>query len=167
MSKRAPADCTPRQQSEAITMKDNDPVALAELATVLDVHPGHLRDLASGPFSLDASDSMRLRVAFGAAVLAAFTGSELLEPRLSVHVAVEAANGAELGGNKSLLVAWRGVKPAWVWFDGQPTAPPLKPQEGFGSPLRRPMAVVPVDAMYSDLAAAIVALRERIAATTH
>jgi hypothetical protein len=148
-------------------MNDNDPVALAELATVLNVYPDHLRDLAGGPFALDTSGSMRLRVAFGAAVLAAFTGSEMLEPKLSVHIAIEAANGAELGGNKSLLVAWRGLTPAWVWFVGEPAAPPVTPQEGFGSPLRKPMAVIPVDAMYSDLAAAIVTLRERARATAH
>jgi hypothetical protein len=148
-------------------MTDNDPVTLDELAEVLNVLPGHLEDLAGGPFALDASRSMRLRVAFGAAVLVCFTAAEMLEPALSVHVAIEAANGADLTGNKSLLVAWRGTKPGWVWFDGEPTAPPVNPQEGFGSPLRRPMAVIPVDAMYRDISAAIVTLRERAGATAH
>jgi hypothetical protein len=94
--------------------------------------------------------------------------TEALPPKLSVHVAVEAASGADLGSDKSLLVAWKhNGTPAFGWFDGPASAPPVDAGEGFGSPLRRPMVVVPASHMFTDLAHAVAALRERRGATAH
>ena len=143
-------------------MRENDPVAVPELAAVLGVPVADLRALGGGPFVPDADDCLRLRVALGAAVLLSLAITEALPARLAPRVAVEAANGAVLGGDASLVVAWRGDRtPAFGWFDGPAAPPPVDAGEGFGSPLRRPMVVVPASQMFTDLAQAVTALRER------
>lgn len=133
-------------------------VSLAELSAVIDVPAS---DLVAGPFALDTEGQMHIRLAFAATVLAMLGLSEALPPVLAARVAIEAAERAELGGTRSLLVAWTGPKPSWAWFDGPATHPPIDAREGFGSPLRRPMVLIPADEMFGDLALAIAAHRER------
>ncbi len=143
-------------------MTENDPVALPELASLLRMTEAEVRAASRGPFAPGEDGRLRLRVALGAAVLLSLMASRALPDVLAAHAAVEAANGAELGGNAALLVAWRGDgKPMFGWFDGPASDPPADPAEGFGSPLRRPMLVVPASEMFTDLAQAVTALRER------
>jgi hypothetical protein len=143
-------------------MHEDSPVTVTELAAVLEISEPDLRGCAHGPFQPDLADgAMRLRVGFGLAVLAQFAVTEALPAKLSARVAVEAASGAKIGGGHSLLIAWSGAKPAWTWFQGTATAPPLDDRERFGSPLRRAMMIVPADDMFADLAEAITTYRAR------
>lgn len=139
-------------------MTENDLVTIGELAAVLDVPES---DLTAGPFVEVGESPIRLRLAFATAILAMLGESEALPPVLAARVAMEAAERAQLGGSRSLLVAWKGAKPSWAWFDGPATHPPIDAREGFGSPLRRPMVLLPADEMFGDLALAILAHRER------
>ena len=153
--------------TEREALRENDPVAVPELAAVLGVPEADIRALGGGPFVPDADDCLRLRVALGAAVLLDFATTEVLPARLAPHIAVEAANGAVLGGDMSSVVVWRGPgKPAFAWFDGPASDPPVDAGEGFGSPLRRPMVIVPASQMFTDLAHAVTALRQRRAGVT-
>jgi hypothetical protein len=148
-------------------MHENSPVALPELCAVLGVAEDNVRELVeTQPFKMGNGDTLRLRQALGLAVLTQFAMSGALPPDTASYIAVEAANGAVLGRGCSMLVAWQQGKPRTGWFDGPATAPPIAPQEGFGSPLRLPLLIVPADAMFADLAAAIAAFRARRSGVT-
>jgi hypothetical protein len=149
-------------------MTDDDPVSPVEVAAVLGMDEGDLAGFLAGPFAPDLPDGrMRLRVALGAFILSSLAAREAMSPGLGVAIAVEAANGARIGGDASLLVAWRGLKPATCWINGDPARPPVDPLESLGSPLRQPLVVIPADGMFTDLARGIEAMRERPKMRSH
>jgi hypothetical protein len=145
----------------AMGLTDDMGVSFAELSDATGFTESFLADLAHGPFAPDLPGGrLRLRVAFGLAVLAAFGTTQTLSPNTAIQAAVEAASSATFNGNCSLVVGWRGTTPGLVWMTGRDEPPPFASAEPQGSPLPLLQVVIPADRSFSNLVRAIGALRQ-------
>jgi hypothetical protein len=130
-------------------MSPPDGASIAEAVVLTNLSEGTIRTLASGPFAFDRPDErLSLGHLTGIATLAALGLCETLPAKQAVGLAVEAAQGAELGGNRVLVVTWRGDQPCVTWADAVPTT------------LRQLFITIPVDAVATDLAGRLAALRQ-------
>lgn len=143
-------------------LKAEDLVAPSELAAALNWTEADTLGLCTGPFATDAEGRLPLRTALGLAIFARLGLAHLLEPRQAAVIAVDAANGAELRRDRSMVLAWKDGACRTAWFtNGVPHLPPVDEGEGLGSPLRSPMLVIPVSRMFDDLGRTVALLRER------
>jgi hypothetical protein len=129
----------------------DSPVTLAEAAAALQLPPGVLESLTAGesPFPADADGTISIRQAFGASML-------LLLPMLdvpeTVGAAVEAARGAAIDGQRSLMLYWPTTeRPFHCWVEPGDRLPLI------------PILTIPADSMLSVLVQQVAAHRKTAA----
>jgi hypothetical protein len=130
-----------------MTSRPTEMLSIGEACAVLDLPGEVVTRLCEGPFA-PVNGRVSLRQVLGIATL---TELCMLDTAAAVQIAATASADAKPDGKRLLAVAWRDGIPGAAWV------------EGITDALRRPALVLPVEKLFSELAARMVAYRNAAA----